>query len=352
MKYAIQTLNPVWCLSFRAVNQLLKDNFMKNSLFLAAFLVTFLIGCNDAEKNDLVLTSSSGNINNVSLILEDKMWEGSVGEALRSTLAAPVDGLPQEEPLFSLNQMPPEAFAGFVRKNRLFVKIEENKDPGFKIFRNPFARPQMGVLISGQNSEEIVRQIQENSASIVSNLKATEIREKQRRIKKSLKNDEKLQKQFGVSLKFPTAYRYAIEDENFFWIRKDIPKGNMEIIIYEVPISAIENEMDIVANIIKMRDSIGEAHIPGRIDGSYMITEEAYAPYLFDSSIDGKFAYETKGTWEVKNAYMAGPFINYAVKDEANNRYVILEGFAFSPATAKRDNMFELEAILRSAVIK
>lgn len=325
---------------------------MKNFLFLAVFLVTFLVGCNDAKENDLVLTSSSGNINNVSLVLEDQMWEGAVGEALRSTLAAPVDGLPQEEPMFSLNQMPPEAFAGFVRKNRLFVKIEDNKEAGYKVFRNPFARPQLGVLISGQNSEEIVRQIQENSESIVSNLKATEIKEKQRRIKKSLKNDKKLQEQFGVSLKFPTAYRYAIEDENFFWIRKDIPKGNMEIVIYEVPLSAIENDTDIVANIIKMRDSIGKTHIPGPIDGSYMITEKAYAPYLFESSVDGNFAYETKGTWEVKNAFMAGPFINYAVRDEANNRYVILEGFAFSPATAKRDNMFELEAILRSAVIE
>jgi hypothetical protein len=325
---------------------------MKNSLFLAAFLLTFLTGCNDAEKNDLVLTSSSGNINNVSLILEDNMWEGSVGEALRSTLAAPVDGLPQEEPLFSLNQIPPEAFAGFVRKNRLFIKIEDNKAAGFKIFRNPFAQPQLGVLISGQDSEEIVKQIQENSESIVSNLKATEIREKQRRIKKALKNDKKLQEQFGVSLKFPTAYRYAIEDENFFWIRKDIPKGNMEIVIYEVPLSSIENDTDIVANIIQMRDSIGKMHIPGPIDGSYMITEEAYAPYLFESSIDGKFAYETKGTWEVKNAFMAGPFINYAIRDEANNRYIILEGFAFSPATGKRDYMFELEAILGSAKIE
>ncbi|MBK5192712.1 MAG: DUF4837 family protein [Flavobacteriaceae bacterium] len=325
---------------------------MKNILFLSIFLASLLAGCDNSQSaNKIILTDSSGNINNISVVLENEMWEGSIGEALRKSLAAPVDGLPQEEPLFSLNQMPPEAFSGFVRKNRLFVKIEDNKAANFKIFTNPFAQPQTGVLISGQDSEEIIGQINKYSDSIVHVLKITEIREKQRRINKSLKDDTNLQKQFGVSLKFPTAYRYAIEDEDFFWIRKDIPRGNIEIMIYQVPLSAIDNDSDVVANIIKMRDSIGKTHVPGPTKGSYMITEEAYAPYLFDSKIDGKFAYETKGTWEVKNAFMAGPFINYAIRDTANNRYIILEGFAFSPSTSKRENMFELEAILKSAKI-
>ena len=101
-----------------------------------------------------------------------------------------------------------------------------------------------------------------------------------------------------------------------------------------------------------MRDSIGKAHIPGPTEGTHMITEEAYAPYLFETEIDGKFAYETRGTWEVKGAFMAGPFLNYAIKDEANNRFLVIEGFVFSPSRGKRDNMFELDAILQSADIE
>ena len=327
---------------------------MKNILFLAALFSVLLVGCNNSseENDDLVLTTSSGNINNISVIVENEYWESSIGEALRSVLAAPVDGLPQEEPLFSLNQMPPQAFVGFVRKNRLFVNIEYGKEASFKVFKDPFASPQTGVQISGRNADEIVRVIEENSVDIVNTFKTTEIREKQRRIKKSLKDDSKLKKELGVSLKFPSAYRYAIEEEDFFWIRKDIPKGMMEIMIYEVPLSVIERDTNIIANIIQMRDSIGKQYIEGPVEGSYMITEAAYAPYLFQSNLGGKFAYETRGTWEVKNAFMAGPFINYAVRDTANNRYVILEGFAFSPATAKRDNMFELDAILQSAKIE
>ena len=325
---------------------------MKNFVFLSLFIALLFTGCQDSDgKDPVLLATSSGNINNISVVIDNEMWEGSIGEALRKSLAAPVDGLPQEEPMFSLNQMPPEAFSGFVRKNRLFVKIENGQAGNFKIFNDPFAHPQTGVVITGKDSNEIINQINKNSEEIIETLRNTEIKEKQRRINKSLKDDKKLKRTLGVSLKFPTAYRYAMENDDFFWIRKDIPKGNMEILVYAVPLNQIDRDTSVIANIIKMRDSIGKAHIPGPLEDSYMITEEAYAPYLFNSEVDGKFAYETKGTWEVKNAFMAGPFINYAVRDSVNNRYIILEGFTFAPATAKRDNMFELEAILKSAKI-
>ena len=54
----------------------------------------------------------------------------------------------------------------------------------------------------------------------------------------------------------------------------------------------------------------------------------------------------------MKNAFMSGPFINYAIEDKPNNRYVVLEGYVFAPSVEKRDHIFELEAILRSVKIK
>ena len=228
------------------------------------------------------------------------------------------------------------------------LKIENGKQ-GMAVVSDEFSRPQKGIVLQGANSQDIIDVIEKKSDTIIDILKQTELTEKQRRIRKSLSDDVALKEKFGIDLKFPSAYRYAKDEDKFSWIRKEIPKGSMEILIYEVPMSSIDNDSSVVANIIKMRDSIGEAMIPGRLENSYMITEKAYAPYLFESTVDGKFAYETRGTWEVQNDFMAGPFVNYAVKDEANNRYLILEGFVFSPSRAKRDNIFELDAILRSA---
>lgn len=326
---------------------------MKRSLILLASILLIFSCKNDkSQKNRIILSDSSGNINQLTVVMDNDLWEGEVGEAIRSNFASPVNGLPQDEPLFTLDQIPPKAFTGFVRNSRIFLKVEENKPEGLDFINDKFAKPQTGIVFMGQNNGEVVDLINNKSDSIINILKKTELKEKQRRIGKSLKKDDILKQKFGLELKFPTAYRYAKEDSSFVWIRKEIPKGNMEILIYDVPISRIENDSSVVANITKIRDSIGKAEIPGPVDGSYMITEKAYAPYLFETTIDGHFAYETRGTWTVENAFMGGPFVNYAIKDEENDRFLIVEGFVFSPSRAKRDNIFELDAILQSAKLE
>jgi hypothetical protein len=79
-----------------------------------------------------------------------------------------------------------------------------------------------------------------------------------------------------------------------------------------------------------------------------MVTEDSYAPYLFHTKIKGKETFESKGTWELKNDYMLGPFINYCIIDRTNKRVLVLEGFCYAPSKEKRDLMFELESIIKS----
>ena len=103
---------------------------------------------------------------------------------------------------------------------------------------------------------------------------------------------------------------------------------------------------------ITVRDSIGKRYIPGPVDGSYMTTEKAYTPFFADTKISNLTSFETKSIWQVKDAFMSGPFINYWIEDKVNNRYLIVEGFVFAPSLGKRDYIFELEAIIRSIIIK
>lgn len=320
---------------------------MKKITFLLC--VALLWACNEEK---VVLPSSSGNINQLSVIIDSNLWQGDVGETIRDYFAANVQGLPQQEPLFHLNHIPPEAFSGFMRKTRIFLKVQKDKNAGMGVMIDSFARPQTGIVISAPTDEKLIALLHKNASEMIHKFKQQELSEKRRLINKSLKSDKKIEEKLGVSLKFPTAYRYAKIADDFFWIRKDIENGSMEILVYEVPLQTIDRDTNIIGNIIKMRDSIGEKFIPGPTESSHMITEEAYAPYLFETKVDGKFAYLTKGTWEVENAFMAGPFINYAIRDEANDRYVVLEGFVFKPSAQKRDNIFELRAILEGAKIK
>ena len=83
-----------------------------------------------------------------------------------------------------------------------------------------------------------------------------------------------------------------------------------------------------------------------------MVTEEAYSPYFSKTILVGNKTYETKGTWQMKNDFMSGPFINYVIFDKLHRRLLVLEGFCYAPSKEKRDLMFELESIIKSIQIK
>ena len=324
----------------------------KTLFFISTFLLV-LTSCKEGKKQQL-LSESSGNLNNVSVVVNNDMWQGKVGEAIRSTMAAPVDGLPQEEPLFNLSQIPPQVFSGFVTKNRTILKIEigANYESAVKFAKNVYAIPQKVVIISGKTEDEVVQQLQDNAAKITEAFNSQETKEKQRRIKLSLLKIDTIEEALGIKMELPSAYRIAKKENNFFWLRKDITTGTQNIMLYELPLNRLKHNDSLVNQIINIRDSIGKVHIPGPTEGSFMITEKAYAPYLFEKTIDDKPAIETKGIWDVKNAFMSGPFINYMIEDKANNRLLVVEGFTFAPSVGKRDYVFELEAILKSVKIE
>ncbi|WP_445714472.1 DUF4837 family protein [Flavobacterium sp.] len=319
-------------------------------LAILTFLALSILSCKETSKEDnqAILSESNGKINNVSIIIDDNLWNGEIGDSIRKKFAAPVDGLPQEEPLFTLNQYPTKVFEGFVRKSRNIIIVKKGKDAGYASTTQKYAKPQNVFFISGTDNEDILSILEDKSNEIIKTIKASEIIENQVRMKKSLVSDAQVQKMFGISLKIGFGYKYDMVRDKFIWLRKEFNSGYNSILIYEVPIESVEKDNNIIANITAMRDEIGKANIHGTLPNTWMITEAAYAPYLFEVNVANKKTYLTKGTWELKNDFMAGPFVNYAIKDTKNNRYLILEGFTYNPSKSKRDLVFELEAIIQS----
>ena len=246
---------------------------MRRILFVFITLAV-VISCQDGKKSKTrLLSESSGNINNLSVVIDHELWEGSVGEAIRDVFAAPVHGLNQDEPLFILSQIPPSVFSGFATRSRIVLKIEKGSAPDVKIAKDVFAKPQRVVVVTGQSNDEIINQINVNAQQMVASLKDEEIKERQRRTKLSLHKNNNIKEKLGVTLEFPSAYRIAKEERNFYWIRKDITTGTTNLILYELPYGTIVENDSLINQIIKMRDSVGKVHIPGPIDGSFMATE-------------------------------------------------------------------------------
>jgi len=291
---------------------------------------------------------ATGKINTISVIIDDQLWNGEIGDSIRNKFASPVIGLPQEEPLFTINQYPAKLMEGFMTDSRTIIVVKKAEKNKFEIKKNQYASPQNVFHISGKTSADILEIIEKNAPKIIQIIKETEIAENQRVNSQSLLNPIIIKNKFQISLQVPSGYLYALQKNKFIWLKKEIVSGNTSILIYQVPISSIKKDSNGIANIIKMRDSIGDLYIRGTEPDTKMITEEGYAPYLFKIKLNGKETYETKGTWELKNEFMSGPFINYAIVDEQHDRILVLEGFCYSPSKEERDLMHELESIIKS----
>ncbi|MBT3871975.1 MAG: DUF4837 family protein [Flavobacteriaceae bacterium] len=320
-------------------------------IYITLFALIALVSCNNNETKEAYKQKSVGNINSLQILITDELWDDSVGEEIRNYFAASTEGLPQVEPLFSINQMDPSTFSGFIKSNRLFLHVTIGKEDKFTLVTNEYAKPQTGAIITAKTKEGLIKLIAEKQEEIIEAFFKSEIKERQRRTSISPLVIDSLKERFGLNIKMPSAYRIAHKGSDFYWLRKDLKKtGSTNILIYEVPLNLISNDSIALGEILTIRDSIGGYHLPVEDNGRFG-TDYSYSPNFYITELDGNFAYKTKGVWDVKGEFMAGPFLNYAVKDEKNNRYLIIEGFTFAPAERKRNLQFELESIIKSAKI-
>lgn len=319
--------------------------FLHYALFFLLFIVA---SCSENGEKKPFVPGSVGNINSLQVVISNDLWTGEVGDVIREYFAAPADGLPQDEPLYSMSQIAPESFEDFVRTNRIFLYVKLSDEESSGVVKDKYAKPQTGAIVQAPTEERIIEILREKSPLFIQAFHASEIAERQRRTKISTKKVDSLKNNLGVSIEIPSAYRLASSDGQYFWYRKDLKDGEMNVLIYTVPLYRITSDSTAVSDIINIRDTVGSAYIPVE-DEDQMVTEQAYAPFLFKTTIDGRETYLTKGIWELADYHMAGPFINYAVKDEENQRYVILEGFVYAPMVQKRGLQFELESILVTA---
>lgn len=314
--------------------------------------ITILFSCKEDVTKKVYKPKSSGNINNLLVVVDNDLWNTTVGDAIRTHIGAEVYGLPQVEPQFDLRQVPPIVFSDFVRMNRTVLKIQRAEESSVKFYTDTYATPQKMVLVSGSTQQTLKELIEQNAPKIIQALKKVELKEKQRRIKKSLFNTSALKSALGIDLNLPSAYRIAKKEDDFFWIRRDTKTGIISLLVYSVPWQDFETPDVFSQRVIQLRDSVAKRHIPGPTEGDFMTTEMAYTPFSMRTQIAETEVLETRSLWKVQGAFMSGPFINYSFLDQKNKRILLIEGFVYAPSEAKRDYIFELESIIKSITIQ
>ena len=317
-------------------------------------LTILLASCVGNDK--MILRESIGKINKVMVVAKISDWTGDVGSEIRNSFGELQVGLPQPEPILSVSQVAPNGFSSMMKASRNILIINEGDTENFTVKKNVYAKPQTIVYIQAKDDASIIKILQDRKMEIRRIFLDADIDFTQSIFRKSKLDDSQFLtlKNLGLSLTIPDKFNKVDDTGEFLWLRNHLTSGiaksgSNNILVYAVP---LVDKSSVADSIVAIRNKIGKKYIPGSKEGMYMITEKAYTPFTFDATIDGKKAYETRGKWEVKDDFMAGPFLNYTIIDEKNNRLVVFEGFTYAPSVSKRAFLFELEAIAKSMKIQ
>jgi hypothetical protein len=318
-------------------------------------IITFLLAsCTGNDK--FVMRTSIGKVNKVMVVTKSSDWTGDVGKEIRNAFGELMVGLPQPEPILKVSQVAPNGFGSMMKVSRNILVIGTSDKENFSIKHNVYAQPQTIIYVYAKDDAGIVKMFQKHKKEIINTFIETDIKMTQGVFAKTKLDDSKFKtlQNLGVSFTIHNKFNTVDDTGEFLWLRHHLTSGiaktgSNNILIYSVPLT---DENTVADSIVAVRNRIGKKHIPGSDpETMHMITEEAYTPFTFDAKIDGKKAYETRGKWEVKNDFMAGPFVNYTVVDKKNNRLIVFEGFTYAPSVNKRAFLFELEAIGKSMKI-
>ena len=331
----------------------------KIGLFVAFAAILSSCGDSSSKKNEVTLVNSNGRAGHALFVVDNDVWKGRVGEAMRAVISEPVVGLPQEEAQLDYAQVPEHLFGKMMQASRSVVKIKLDGDKGIKVKHDIYARPQIIIELTAPNKDAMIELIGEDGMTVVRLIQKQDLENIQVRNKKNAFASQNLKtfKDLGISMVIPKEFAVdqMVDTGDFLWMTQRLTggiavgDGSMNLLVYSYPIDA--DHPFTPATVIRMRDEMGEQHVPGGKEGQYMITEKARTPVFYKTKLAGYDCIETHSTWEMKDDYMAGPFVNYAIADWANNRVIVLEGFVYAPSVDKRDYLMELEAIIKSIKI-
>ncbi len=320
-----------------------------NHLFLFALMVVLLASCgSDSTHLHKNITGKAGEL---VVVISKNSWEDTPGKVIRDALAQPQIGLPQDEPLFDLIDVPHEAFKDIFKSTRNIIQanISVNvKKEGVSFKDDVWAFPQATVQIQAKNAEQFEQLFNENKEKILSYFLAAE----KERITMNYKNVYQkgvyniLDKDFGITMKVPPGFRVMEQKKDFLWVQFDTPDIFQGIVVYTYPF--VSDSAFTVNYQLPIRDSLLKTYVPGPTDGSYMSTEKRFDQVFNITKHHGNYASDMRGLWRVENDFMGGPYVSLSVLDLANQRVISAYGFVYAPSKNKRNFIRQVEAMIYS----
>lgn len=354
-------------------------NFIKKSLFFFA-LMSILIACSAEQQQRLEpIPNAYGNVNNIVLISDETMLNSEPGDTLMYYLHAAYPILPQPEPLFEVkNYSPVQVKASKERKElRTYLLLAdmsdtnsattamvnkdlgtenvrsalETKGYGTKVVKDKWAVGQILIYLFGKDKNALLENVQKSFPGVLERI--YEHDRNQIMATTFFKGDNRalikeIRDSLGVTIRLPKDYQKAVFDtvRNVYWIRYDEQQYTYNILIHK---EKYEDKSQLTREgLIAVRDTLGGLVSTSQPDTRMIVNYKDLPLYVKGTTINGNFALEARGVWEIENDFMGGPFISYLIHNPNTDELVFVDGFLFAPGKSKREPMQVLENIVKT----
>ena len=354
--------------------------FMNMQALLIAIVLLLFSSCTPEVKERFQAPKTAfGMANHVVVVVDDELWNTDLGDTIRYYFASAYPILPQPEPFFDLKHFSPSDLdADPVRKElRTYLIIgnlgdqnssttnmittdmgaektrraKEQNDYNITLGYDKWANGQLLVYLFAQSQDELINVIKRHFPAISKRINKSDEKQFEATVYFGGENQElknKLKKSTGVNMRVPSDYTLAIQDGSTVWLRKDTDDLISNIIVHKMKYT--DQTQLSKEGLKKVRDELGKKYVSTEIEDTYMRTNDVDLPMITHPvNLNGNYAVEARGIWDIVNDYMGGPFLSYMIHNEKDGELVFIDGFIHAPGKKKRNFMQQVEYVIKSA---
>ncbi len=319
--------------------------YLRHTALLAVAMLA-LTACSNKKK---YLPAATGKPYEVIVVADDAVWNGPLGDTVRSIMDRTMPMINRDEPLFDMVRTDSAGIRlDLVRKhhNQLYLRIEDKfTAPGIHAVYDRNASGQIVVLATANNADSLAVYLSQHAEELFQALGDHERKLYISKVKPAQAVIGSVKSRFGIGMTIPWGYTLKKDEPDFLWVNNELPLATQGMFVYSYDIPGTEQLT--VRSLIDARNHYLQKYVPGPSDDSYMTTVEEIVPATRLVDINGETWVEMRGYWDVKGDFMGGPFVSYSTI-RGNKAYTI-DCFVFSPHYPQRTLLRQLESMVYTA---
>lgn len=345
-------------------------------IWVSVAVLTCFSCANDVAEKMGSLPNAFGKVNALTVVCDDDMWTGDVGDSIRYYYTSAFPVTPSPEPIFDVRHYPTEKvrskkILSHFRTYLILANLSDRTSPTSQMVledlgeeqynkalkdkrfnsivgKNKWAEGQILIYLFAPNASDLIDVLKEKFSDVSNRVYDHDFSQiyantYQAGQNMALNND--VREFYNIEIEIPRSYKRALFDpgKTIMWLRQDDAKSTKNLVLTKYPYRS--KEQFSTDSIINQIERIGK-HI---IENDQIVINDRDLPtYAYNRSKEGVFVQEIRGIWETKNAFKGGSYITHLVHIESSNELVLLFGFSFAQGQKKRNIMQQLEIVMNT----